>query len=97
MHKRGEEVPSQASWEYGYVSPEGGWVKQGSPHLQLLGPWLNPRGRDILLDSSQNLFLSAKLLIVSDSELDFFFFLRKISPELTSTANPPLSAEEDWP
>ncbi len=26
----------------------------------------------------------------------FFFFLRKISPELT-TANPPLFAEEDWP
>ena len=25
-----------------------------------------------------------------------FFFLRKISPELTS-ANPPLFAEEDWP
>ena len=26
----------------------------------------------------------------------FLFFLRKISPELTS-ANPPLFAEEDWP
>ena len=26
----------------------------------------------------------------------FLFFLRKISPELT-TANPPLFAEEDWP
>ena len=25
------------------------------------------------------------------------FFLRKISPELTCTANPPLFAEEDWP
>ena len=25
------------------------------------------------------------------------YFLRKISPELTSTANPPLFAEEDWP
>ena len=31
------------------------------------------------------------------SELEeFFFLLRKISPELT-TANPPLFAEEDWP
>lgn len=29
--------------------------------------------------------------------LFFFFFLRKISPELTSAANPPLFAEEDWP
>ena len=28
--------------------------------------------------------------------LNFFFFLRKISPELT-TANPPLFAEDDWP
>ena len=27
----------------------------------------------------------------------FFFFLRKISPELTSATNPPLFAEEDWP
>ena len=27
----------------------------------------------------------------------FFFFLRKISPTLTSAANPPLFAEEDWP
>ena len=27
----------------------------------------------------------------------FVFFLRKISPELSSAANPPLFAEEDWP
>ena len=27
----------------------------------------------------------------------FFIFLRKISPELTCAANPPLFAEEDWP
>ena len=26
-----------------------------------------------------------------------FFFLRKISPELTSAASPPLFDEEDWP
>ena len=32
----------------------------------------------------------------SHLELVVFFFLRKISPELT-TANPPLFAEEDWP
>ena len=25
------------------------------------------------------------------------FFFRKISPELTAAANPPLFAEEDWP
>ena len=28
---------------------------------------------------------------------DVVFFLRKVSPELTSAANPPLFAEEDWP
>ena len=27
----------------------------------------------------------------------FLFLFRKISPELTSTTNPPLFAEEDWP
>ena len=31
------------------------------------------------------------------SAISFLFFLRKISPELTSAANPPLFAEEDWP
>ena len=29
--------------------------------------------------------------------LFLFFFLRKISPDLISAANPPLFAEEDWP
>ena len=27
----------------------------------------------------------------------FIYLLRKINPEVTSTANPPLFAEEDWP
>ena len=36
----------------------------------------------------QNLYIKLFLL---------FFFFRKISPELTSAANPPLFAEEDWP
>ena len=31
------------------------------------------------------------------SPVFFFFFLREIRPELTSTVNPPLFAEEDWP
>ena len=29
--------------------------------------------------------------------VSLFSFLRNISPELTSAANPPLFAEEDWP
>ena len=29
--------------------------------------------------------------------LKWAFFLRKISPELTSAPNPPLFAEEGWP
>ena len=32
----------------------------------------------------------------TDKSFFFFFSLRKISPELTSAANPPLFAEEDW-
>ena len=33
---------------------------------------------------------------VANHALFLFYFLRKISPELTSAANPPLFAEEDW-
>ena len=36
-------------------------------------------------------------LFISNYFFVFFFFLRKISPELTSAANPPLFAEEDCP
>ena len=35
--------------------------------------------------------------IISRVFWGFFFFLRKINPKLTSAANPPLYAEEDWP
>ena len=34
---------------------------------------------------------------VTEGLKELFFFLRKISPELTSATNPPLFAEEDWP
>ena len=40
---------------------------------------------------------SSNCLVSSVFFQDFLFFLRKISPELTSAANPPLYAEEDWP
>ena len=33
----------------------------------------------------------------SHHRICFVLFLRKISPELTSAANPPLFAEEYWP
>ena len=32
-----------------------------------------------------------------DYTMIFFFLFKKISPELTSAANPPLFSEEDWP
>ena len=49
-----------------------------------------------LCDYSQD-FCSVVLLKILFFVL-FWFFLRKISPELTSAANPPLFfAEEDWP
>ena len=34
--------------------------------------------------------------MVSSALISFFVCVRKISPELTSVANPPLLAEEDW-
>ena len=51
--------------------------------------------------NSQSAFyvLGAPCRSISLLQLDgegIFFFLRKISPEL-SAANPPLFAEEDWP
>ena len=36
-------------------------------------------------------------MVYINTLISFFFFLRKISPELTSVANTPLFAEEDWP
>ena len=62
-----------------------------------------------MLRSLENQFCSDPSLIfgvpgLGGLELEAFvmfygssFFLRKISPELTATANPPLVAEEDWP
>ena len=41
--------------------------------------------------------LSITILIRNSFVLFCFVFLRKISPELTSAANLPLFAEEDWP
>ena len=46
------------------------------------------------------LVFAGHVLLVSGSQLRHFIiylFLRKISPELTSAANPPRFAEEDWP
>ena len=32
-----------------------------------------------------------------NNNYNYYFFLRKLSPEITSAANPPVFAEEDWP
>ena len=43
---------------------------------------------------------TSKNIIIEDNtklKRGVFFFLRKISPEVTSAANLPLFAEEDWP
>ena len=44
-------------------------------------------------------FHSGEIMIPNNHTLFkiIFIFLRKISPELTSAADPPLFAEEDWP
>ena len=44
-----------------------------------------------------NTSLYFKLLLIVLGFLFFVFLVRKISPELTSAANPPLFAEEAWP
>ena len=36
-------------------------------------------------------------VLAVEASLFIYLFLRKLSPELTSAANPPLFAEEDWP
>ena len=46
----------------------------------------------IVVEKYKN-YLRILLLTIGNNN----FFLRKISPELTSTAYPPLFAEEDWP
>ena len=53
----------------------------------------------VLVGSGWNLMFSFLLQCSTYPIPDqfFFFFLKKISPELTSAANPPLFAEEDWP
>ena len=47
-----------------------------------------------------NLFLTIlkiNKMIIAENDIFYLFILRKISPKLTSPANPPLFAEEDWP
>ena len=46
------------------------------------------------MEMEKNFFNDVKVCI---KIIIFFFFFRKISPELTSASNPPLFAEEDWP
>ena len=47
--------------------------------------------------SGKYLLFWLKSHLLTNAFFFFFFLLKKISPELTSTANPPLFAEEDWP
>ena len=53
----------------------------------------------VLQDGVAKMFLQGgpSILLPGIRGMNFFFFLRKISPELTSAANLPLPAEEDWP
>ena len=56
--------------------------------------WYNVNGQVVELVSH---FLEIQFCLFLFFCLGFFFFLRKISPELTSITNLPLFAEEDWP
>ena len=68
----------------------------------LLDPQINRRGDSILpqMPRKQQFFCFSFFFLVRWVGFLFvslFLILRKISPELTSAANPPLFAEEDWP
>ena len=55
---------------------------------------------NILTYMVQSLTLASPFFISNLASKDksyFFFFLRKISPELTSASSPLRLAEEDWP
>ena len=64
-------------------------------------PWYCPRNRQ----KSKGTHMFPMFYCFTWAEFEFevyfvlfcFFLLRKISPELTSAANSPLFAEEDWP
>src|SRR3712207_3496904 len=73
----------------------------GPPAAECANLTTRPRGQPpqkyIFAQSFRKSFLSNISLLASQQVQHSFFFLRKISPELTSAANPPLFAEEDWP
>ena len=62
-----------------------------SCHITLISAWL------VFWELLSDGYYSTCSLLYQVHSHEFFFFLRKISPELTSSANPPLFAEEDWP
>ena len=53
--------------------------------------------KSLIIISKQNGDELKHCILARVANFSFLFFLRKISPELTSAANPPLFAEEDWP
>ena len=83
------------------ISPMVFMLRQTSPgnkQVKVLKVYL-PQTVFFLPSAFHSLLLLGLLVgMVEHKELSFLFiFLRKISPELTSAANPPLFAEEDWP
>ena len=61
-----------------------------------------PRVITALTSNSVDIWVVSSLGLLQGMGMSFFctcpfFFSKKISPELTSMANPPLFAEEDWP
>ena len=74
------------------------WASPPVPNPRLHGVSFH---LDILFDLPWEILWAKGLVclnsVLSLSFFSFFFFLRKISPELTSAANPSLFHEEDWP
>ena len=77
------------------IHHSGTWV-WGWASLESLSLVLSSQPLPLLFIFWQQWPVTSCWIFRASSDFSFFFFLRKISPEVTSAANPPLFAEEDW-
>ena len=86
---------SSSKWERGL---ETSWLfTKKSDHMDPVKQWLWSSMASWSLDTTTTHSKHKDSRWCKDRFLFCFVFLRKISPELTSAANPPLFAGEDWP
>ena len=85
----------EAAWQRGRVGAGTSPSAEHMPQCTTVSYW---RKRCLFLPA-KHISISQVMCLwaVSTWKLYTYSFLRKTGPELTSTANPPLFAEEDWP